>query len=596
MNAQMEKIEAREPSDEPRIRVGVVGVDAASGEAGAAHGAQTLLAALERAYPVRFEPADALVREGADLARAGLDGVVALDPGLAHTHEQYRCRGVPQLVLCSDPQRHQQEVLLNLSERSCLPRPLRGASIREGMAPRAKDAAIPPAESAQVLASVDGAPVWWQAHDAETGSGSLYRSSYPLAELGESETLRDHLRPGQFMGLLPLVHFLGVALGAQGWQPPPLRASFVIDDPNLHWPTYGFLDYREMAKHASRHGYHVALATVPLDGWLVDPRAASLVREHCSELSLLVHGNDHVARELGRLRTARAAEQTIAQALRRIRALELRAGVKVDRIMAPPHGACSEEALAAMFRLGIEAACISRPYPWRDELPAPTPLTGWQAAEMVAGGTPVLPRYRLDAPREELAFRALLGQPLVLYGHHQDFAQGLDPLAQAANDIDRLGEVRWCSLEQIARSNYATRREGETLHVKMHARRIAVEIPEGVNTMSIQVDEPYGGPAWRQLSHAGGTADVIFAGGQGIAGGMPVVRDANGSVRAVEVALKADRPLSPTRVASPGPRPWPSFRRTLVEGRDRAQPLLLRIASQRRLRERRVPPGTFGSR
>jgi len=38
---------------------------------------------------------------------------------------------------------------------------------------------------------------------------------------------------------------------------PPLRACFVIDDPNLHWPSYGHLDYRRMAEHARRGGYHV---------------------------------------------------------------------------------------------------------------------------------------------------------------------------------------------------------------------------------------------------------------------------------------------------------------------------------------------------
>ena len=66
-------------------------------------------------------------------------------------------------------------------------------------------------------------------------------------------------------------------LGAEGWTLPPPRASFVIDDPNLHWPSYGYLDYRELVAHAPQHGYHVGLATVPLDGWLIDRRAAALV-------------------------------------------------------------------------------------------------------------------------------------------------------------------------------------------------------------------------------------------------------------------------------------------------------------------------------
>ena len=204
------------------------------------------------------------------------------------------------------------------------------------------------------------------------------------------------------MGLLPLLHFLRQLLADEGWKLPAPRAAFVIDDPNLHWPSYGFLKYPQLAEHASRHGYHLAFATVPLDGWRVDARAVATMREHPAALSLLIHGNDHVARELAGLDSDRQAEAAMAQALRRIAALERASGLSVARVMAPPHGVCSEAALRAMFRLGFEAACISRPYPWRDGLPAPTPLAGWHPAELVAGGIPVAPRQALSAPREDL--------------------------------------------------------------------------------------------------------------------------------------------------------------------------------------------------
>src|SRR6202021_198022 len=104
------------------------------------------------------------------------------------------------------------------------------------------------------------------------------------------------------------------------------------------------------------------------------------------------------------------------------------------RVVAAPHGVCAEGGLRAMFRTGFQAACISRPYPWRDGLPALSPLAGWHPAELVAGGLPAAPRQALSAPREDLVFRALLGQALILHGHHGDFADGLEPLAQAAAD------------------------------------------------------------------------------------------------------------------------------------------------------------------
>ncbi|HEY3758588.1 MAG TPA: hypothetical protein VGL37_02415 [Solirubrobacteraceae bacterium] len=543
---------------------------------------EPLLAALQQIYPVLFVQIDAG-------AMQGIDAAVVLDPGLlAETR-----RDIPRLVLAraarggSAPKGDAREgdvraggaheggaaiatVVLLDDER--LPRALRGRSIAEEAA--CGELESPPAAERAVLASVDRSAVWWQELAADA---PLAFSAYPLMRLRAGEALREHLRAGRFMGLLPLVHFLGQVLGDAGWTLPPLRASFVIDDPNLHWPSYGFLAYRELAAHAGEHGYHVGLATIPLDGWLVNRRSAAIVRDNPATLSLLIHGNDHVARELGRLQDDREAQPAIAQALRRIVRLERRTGIAVQRVMAPPHGACSEAALRAMFRLGIEGACISRPYPWRDGLPAPTPLAGWHPAELVAGGLPILPRYPLGHPRDDLALRALLGQPLILYGHHQDFADGLDLFAQAASAVNGLGDVQWGPLGWIARGNYATRQVHGTLHVEMHARRIALEVPADVQTLRVRMREPFGGAAWQRLEASTGDARTAeasesfamrFDGSAGVSEGRPVAAPAS-----IELRLLADHPLDAALLAPPRPRPWPLLRRALVEGRDRLQPL-----------------------
>jgi hypothetical protein len=562
--------------DKPRKRVGVIAAPPDS-DSGTASGPQMqsnlrvtpdqerTLAALECAFPVDFERADLT-----DLN--GVDGVLVLGRGaLVKT---LTLAGFPRLVLPFSAQPCESRVPVGadsavasgggskvvLADDPGLARPLRRQAIYE-KAVAVEAAPIPP--GGRALATAKDTPVWWQLGD---GAGALGMSAYPLSGLPRGDALRDHLRAGCFMGLLPLVHFLGHLLDEKRWRQPPLRASFVIDDPNLHWPSYGFLNYAQLAAHATRHGYHVGFATVPLDGWLVNRRAVSLLAKNGSVLSLLMHGNDHVVRELGRLSTDAEAGAAIAQALRRIAALERRCGLTVDRVMVPPYEACSQPALRAMFRLGIEAACVSRPHPWRDGLPAATPLAGWHPAELVAGGLAVLPRYPLVAPREDLPLRALLGQPLILYGHHGDFAEGLDVLGQAASEIDGLGEVRWGSLAWIARGNYTARLVDDVLLVRMHARRIAVEIPAGVHLLRISVPEPLGGARGHRLVHARGAMEIAFDGGWGASGPLEV----DGPTR-VDLTLAADQPLSPAQVHSRGIRPWPLIRRTLVEGRDRMQ-------------------------
>lgn len=533
--------------DPARRRIGVY-----SGPSGPA--VNGLLNALERALAVRFEQVTrSPVHE--------LDGALVLDPGRLEEAPT----DIPRLVLACGAGERESAGAVALAGDLELPRPLRGRVIPEddsvGEIPFTRP------DLSRILAARGRRAVWWE---SSQGPVWIAMSAYPIPELGEGESLRDHLRAGRFMGLLPVLCFLWRLCSAQGWTPPPLRACFVVDDPNLHWRSYGFINYDELALHASEHGYHVALATVPLDGWLVNRHAASLFKDHQSELSLLMHGNDHVARELGRLGTDREAEAAIGQALGRVAQLERRAEVRVDRVMAPPHGACSEAALRAMFRLGMEAACISRPFPWRDGLPAPTPLAGWRPAELVAGGLPVLPRHSILGARDDLAFRALLGQPLILYGHHKDMADGLDVLSQAAQEINALGDVEWSCVGRIARRNYATRRVGETLLLRVHARHVEVAVPDGVRAVRVIVDEPFGGFGCHRVVHPGGVVDMTFQDGLGSSDLLPVQPGTE-----IELTLAADHALE-EELRSGSVRPWPLTRRILVEGRDRVQPLLRR--------------------
>jgi hypothetical protein len=510
-----------------------------------------LLASLQELYPVAFEP-----RAPGDLE--GLDGMLHLESA------DLPASSVRALAISPARDGAASAGLVEFASSELVERPLRGRGLLEKAVCALVGASFQPGDTA--LATIAREPVWWRR--AGPGPG-VDVSAFALRELGEDETLRDHLRPGRFMGLVPLLHFLRDVCEERRWREQPLRASFVIDDPNLHWPSYGFLNYFDLVSHATAHGYHVGLAMVPLDGWLVNRRAASLLRANGASLSLLVHGNDHTARELGELSDERAAVRALGQALRRVASFERRSGVAVGRVMAPPHGACAEPALAAMFRLGFDAACISRPRPWRDRLPPLSSLEGWHPAEMVAGGIPVLPRHHLDASREELVFRALLRQPLILYGHHWDFAQGLDAFAQATTEINSLGDVRWGPLDWIASHNYRSRQYGELLVVEMCSRRALVEIPAGARAVSMRTPMLAGDPAWRGLACGGDLA--------------PLARDARGwcsppiAVRPgaqVELSLPHANPQDPNAAARRTAKPWPVVRRVLVEARDRARPLL----------------------
>jgi hypothetical protein len=523
--------------------------------ASARDGLQRLLGALEEAFPVRFEGR----REG---ELSGLDAVLQLGDG--DQAEAGAALGTPALhLLAPEPAQPGEPAVQELASDGTLDRSLQGAELPDDRLGAALGAAERAPGPGAVFAACRGVPTW-------TSRGRLQSALLAPRELEPEEALRERLRDGRSAALLPLVHFLREVTAAVAWQPPTLRASFLFDDPNLHWPSYGFVKLPALAEHARRHGYHAALATIPLDGWFAHPAARRALRESGGALSLLVHGNDHYGGELGRPRTSAEALALAAQALRRVRSFEERTGIAIDRVMVPPHEECSRATVTGLRRCGFEAMTVTQPFPWLGDgeegwlarPPGTGPLAGWHPADL-AEGLPVLLRHPLNGRSlPELTLRAFLGQPLVLYGHQADLLEGLDVLTAAAADVERSGPTRWCSLGEIAASSFETRRQGDRLDVRLLSRTARIEVPGDAEQLT--VDPPPGLSA---------DAERLLVDGRERRFGEPI--DATpGST--VEVVLRSEDSVDVADVPAPRLRPLAVPRRILSESRDRLQPLLSR--------------------
>jgi hypothetical protein len=515
-----------------------------------------LFDALEAAFPVHFEgrsgnglhDLDAMLEHGAvsQGAAAGAAGIPALsllypEPGTAAAGTALEL-GETALERCL--------------HRAQLPDERLGAALAAGLA-------LVPSPGALVLANGGGQPAWARRGNHEV---SLL---HPL-ELEPEEALRDRLRDGRSAALLPLAHFLRQLTAAVGWRPPPLRAGFLFDDPNLHWPSYGFVKLGALGRHARTHGYHASLATVPLDAWFAHPTALRTLRESAGAISLSVHGNEHYGPELGQLRDEAAAIALGAQALRRMRAFERRTGVAVDPLMVPPHEQCSEATLNGLRRCGFEGITMTCPYPWLAEPPqrwlarpaGVGPLAGWRPADFV-DGLPVFLRHPFACRSgAELTLRAFLGQPLILYGHQEDLLDGLGVLAAAAADVRRLGEAQWGSLSALAAANYERRRAGAQLALRLFTRRALVTIP--ADAEQLLVASPAAAASQDELLFVNGLPQR-FDQPLGVAPGS-----------AVTVELRAADAVDVNHVAAPRRQPLALPRRVLTESRDRLAPLLAR--------------------
>jgi hypothetical protein len=492
-----------------------------------------LFAALEAAYPVTFTSA----------ADAPIEATIRF----AEHSDEAQVGAPPALIFGTSPRPGIRPATVRLAGGDSLDRILHGLSFEDPL-----DGPDATGAEREVLASADGYAVWTR----DRGPAPVDRVASTLPELAPDQTLRQ-LLDARTLSLLALVEFLRAHCPVP--RRPHLRATFLFDDPNLRRPTYGFIDFRRLLAGAEAHGYHAAMAMIPLDLRRQNDDAVELFRRNPARLSATIHGNNHIAGELFRPRDDEGALAVAAQAFHRAADFERRSGLRIDRVMTPPHGMCSRSSAAALAALGYDALCAIHPLPWREDAPD-RPLAGWEPAEF-AGGCAVIPRVPLGLTgATEFALRAYLGQPLIVYGHHGDVADGLDLLVETAGQINHLGDVHWCSLGEIATTNVATARRGDELEVRPYAQRVVVPLPAGVETLTVVP------PREPEDVLVGWSID----GAPSCAFGS-VVDSGSGPAR---IRLLPRRTVDPASVPTPAPSVWPRLRRTATETRDRLRPLL----------------------
>jgi hypothetical protein len=448
------------------------------------------------------------------------------------------------------------DITVTFTDNPDVPFPFRGRSLRSRVSAGVKILSLRNGE--RILAGSEHGAVWVM---SKKGNTRHFRTGFVLPEIAPGAGLKDVLNGEHFLEMLPLLHWLHEICADAAYDGPPLRACFIFDDPNLHWPRYGFVDYEQIGRQAVKENYHVSFATIPLDAWFAHEATTQVFRNNVPYLSLAVHGNNHTKQELARNYTPSARVSLLQQAIRRIEHLEARTGLSVCRVMVPPHGACSEEMLAELPGCGFEAACISHgSMRAHNQGKAWTRNVGYFPSELVHG-CPVLPRWGLSGNvKNTILLAAFLGQPMVLRGHHQDLKDGIELLDNLAEFINQLGPVTWSRMTDLCRMNHQWRMEGSTCRVKPLGRRIVFRIPEPATRLVI---EDGFRTDW-QISGMNGNVTMVRA-GENIAlsersrGEISIVAAPAATVPSTNGTHRTTAPVF--------------LRRLLTEGRDRLLPL-----------------------
>ena len=427
--------------------------------------------------------------------------------------------------------------------------------------------ALHPVEGDELVCSLESQP-YWLLRRLGSATFSIVASSPP--DFLERQTVYDRFNRMRWLQLLPCFNFLKRLTREENWNPPPQRACLMFDDPNLHWPNYGFIDFAKLVRHAREFNYHASFAMVPFDARFVNRKAAALVKENSSCISLCMHGNDHTPIELAASWPLTRFTQSLAQGLRRIDRFEELSGLSVARVMVPPHGAFREEVAAPLLNLGYEAVCVSRSsfVAWNKGKSRPATF-GHSVAEL-AQGFSLIPRQVMRRGHEgSYRLAAFLNQPIIPHGHHQDCSSGLDLLGDVAASINNIGKVQWMNMTALSRSNYLTKQKDGVLFVKMLSRRVSIPVERHVRELIVERPWMSDGTVEELLICKNG-ANTVFSKKCGQRSAVP----SSQSGALIELISPPPAAVDYRSVRRSRYRLWPAVRRILTEARDRTEPLL----------------------
>lgn len=404
--------------------------------------------------------------------------------------------------------------------------------------------------------------IFWAKHiDSQR---QIHISPHPDFDIcGKDKT--GHVFPSESsFYLIPILSYIRSILKEDDWIQPPIFANFMFDDPNLHSLQYGFIKYRDVINSALKHSYHASIATIPLDLWYVNKAVANLFRDYHNQISLLIHGNNHLRREFGANRTHEEAISLLLQAMKRVEKAQNKYGIDISRVVAPPHGACNELHLMAMSEVEIEGCCVSsgslrnsNPYSLNCR------ALGIRSIDMLCN-TPVVNRYRLTKNNiNKIMFSHFLGQPIVMVGHHEDLKYGLSDIENIADYINTLEKISWKSMKNIYRGQYSHKITNDTLIIRMHSNHIEVNIPPGTKCICVIPPLKYNSCTLNMGINRGHSTEWIS-----------VVPNSYIPISRCDTLSFTYKPLSIKTINPPRPRLYLSsyIRRLYTEVRDRLYP------------------------
>ena len=151
-----------------------------------------------------------------------------------------------------------------------------------------------------------------------------------------------------FCSAVPIVMFIKYVFSNIIWQPVEHGACLIIDDPVLKL-RYGHCDFKKLIRLMNTYGFSTDISFIPWNWWRTSREKANFFIRENENLSVSIHGCDHMAAEFGAAdisvltRKARLAKS-------RMQRHQKRCGFRHDDIMIFPQGVFSSECPKVLSR------------------------------------------------------------------------------------------------------------------------------------------------------------------------------------------------------------------------------------------------------
>ena len=310
----------------------------------------------------------------------------------------------------------------------------------------------------------------------------------------------------RFATIAPAMMFIRYCSGERGWHALHHYANLTIDDAWLTEP-YGNLNYRGLLGEMERHNFHTTIAFIPWNYDRSEPEVAGLVRSRPERFSICVHGDNHDHQEFSDLRSKPLPVQVAAlrEALARMDRFQTLTRIPYDKVMVFPHSIGSERILEALKTYNYLATVNSSNVPM-DVFQPPVFWEALRSFTLSWGDFPSIARYPVAAgaegPTDLIAINEFLDNPLLFYGHHDLFENGISAFDAQADQLNKLEpDTQWSSLGDIVRHLYRVRLRDDSNHdVLAFSSNLSLENTSGHDSIFYVRKQETGSPLITSVS------------------------------------------------------------------------------------------------